>query len=121
MEEYMSRTKIISSAKIYRKCAIAGVQEPLEHVKLVAPQAADELLNIIGVDASFTLFEFDGGVSISARSMGAINVQVIMEQLGGGGHQTMAATQMKGISFEDARGKLLGVIDRFDETRGQRA
>ncbi len=121
MEEYMSRTKIISSAKIYRKCAIAGVQEPLEHVKLVAPQAADELLNIIGVDASFTLFEFDGGVSISARSMGAINVQVIMEQLGGGGHQTMAATQMKGISFEDAREKLLGVIDRFYETRGQRA
>ena len=119
MEEYMSRTKIIASAKIYRKCAIAGVQEPLEHVKLVAPQAADELLNIIGVDASFTLFEFDGGVSISARSMGAINVQVIMEQLGGGGHQTMAATQMKGISFEDAREKLLGVIDRFYETRGQ--
>ena len=118
MEEYRSRTKIISSAQVYRRCAIAGVKEPLEHVKLVAPQAADELLNITGVDASFTLFEFDGGVSISARSMGAVNVQVIMEQLGGGGHQTMAATQIKGISFDDAREKLLRVIDRFYETRG---
>jgi len=117
MEEYQSRTKIISSAQVYRRCAVAGVKEPLEHVKLVAPQAADELLNITGVDASFTIYEFDGGVSISARSMGAINVQVIMEQLGGGGHQTMAATQIKGISFDEAREKLLRVIDRFYETR----
>lgn len=120
MGEYQSRTRIISSAKLYRNCAVAGVKEPLEHVKLVAPQAADELLNITGVDASFTIFEYEGGVSISARSMGAVNVQVIMEQLGGGGHQTMAATQMKGISFEDAREKLLGAIDNFYDTRGKK-
>lgn len=121
MEEYRSRTRIISSAQIYRNCAVAGVKEPLEHVKLVAPQAADELLNITGVDASFTIYEYDGGVSISARSMGAINVQLIMEQLGGGGHQTMAATQMKDISFETAREKLLEAIDRFYEAKNRPA
>lgn len=116
MDEYRSRTRIISSAQVYRNCAIAGVKEPLEHVKLVAPQAADELLNISGVDASFSIYEYDGGVSISARSMGAVNVQVIMEQLGGGGHQTMAATQLKDITFDEAREKLLEAIDRYYTT-----
>ncbi len=120
MEEYRSRTKIISSTQIYRRCAIAGVNEPLEHVKLVAPQAADELLNITDVDASFALYEYDGGVSISARSMGAVNVQVIMERLGGGGHQTMAATQMSGITFDEAYQKLLAAIDEFYQSRGGR-
>ena len=85
-------------------------------MKLVAPQAADELLNISGVDASFSIYEYDGGVSISARSMGAVNVQVIMEQLGGGGHQTMAATQLKDITFDEAREKLLEAIDRYYTT-----
>ena len=120
MEEYRSRTRIISSTQIYRRCAVAGVAEPLEHVKLVAPQAADELLNITDVDASFAIYEYDGGVSISARSMGAVNVQVIMETLGGGGHQTMAATQMSGITFDEAYRKLLAAIDGFYETRGRK-
>lgn len=120
MEEYRSRTRIISSTQIYRRCAVAGVAEPLEHVKLVAPQAADELLNITDVDASFAIYEYEGGVSISARSMGAVNVQVIMEKLGGGGHQTMAATQMSGIGFDEAYKKLLAAIDEFYETRGKK-
>ena len=120
MEEYRSRTRIMSSTQIYRRCAVAGVAEPLDHVKLVAPQAADELLNITDVDASFAIFEYEGGVSISARSMGAVNVQVIMEKLGGGGHQTMAATQMSGITFDEAYKKLLAAIDEFYETRGKK-
>jgi len=120
MEEYRSRTRIISSTQIYRRCAVAGVAEQLEHVKLVAPQAADELLNITDVDASFAIYEYEGGVSISARSMGAVNVQVIMEKLGGGGHQTMAATQMSGIGFDEAYKKLLAAIDEFYETRGKK-
>lgn len=118
MEEYRSRTRIISSTQLYRRCAVAGVAGTLEHVKLVAPQAADELLNITDVDASFALYEYENGVSISARSMGAVNVQIIMEKLGGGGHQTMAATQMSDTTFDEAYQKLLAAIDEFYETRG---
>ena len=81
----------------------------------MAPQAADELLSISGVDASFVLYEYGDTVSMSARSMGKINVQVIMEALGGGGHQTMAATQIPNISLEDARQKLLEAIESYDQ------
>ena len=63
----------------------------------------DELLNISNVDASFVLFEYNNAVNISARSLDNINVQVIMEKLGGGGHQTMAATQLIDVDLERAR------------------
>ena len=64
-------------------------------MRLAAPQAADELLGINGVDASFVLYEEGGIINVSARSMGKFNVQVIMEALGGGGHATMAGAQLK--------------------------
>lgn len=115
MESYQRKARIVSSAEVYRRCAIASVTSALEDIKLLAPQAADELLNISGVDVSFVLYEYDGGVTISARSMGKLNVQVVMEALGGGGHQTMAAVQMKDISMEDARQKLLEAIDDYEE------
>lgn len=113
MESYQHRSRVVSSAEIYHGCALATANFSGEDIKLVAPQAADELLNISGVDASFVMYEYDTGISISARSMGKINVQVIMEALGGGGHQTMAATQMRDISMEDARQKLLEAIDDY--------
>ncbi|MDD2954979.1 MAG: DHHA1 domain-containing protein [Oscillospiraceae bacterium] len=76
-------------------------------------------MSISGVDASFVLYEYDGGVSFSARSMGALNVQIIMEKLGGGGHHTMAGSQIEGINMEDARQKLLEAIDcYYDEKNG---
>ncbi len=111
MEFYQQRARVVSSAEIYHRCAIAPAASMGENIKLIAPQAADELLNISGVDASFVLYEYDDGITISARSMGKLNVQVIMEALGGGGHQTMAATQMPAISMEDARQKLLEAIE----------
>ena len=80
--------------------------------RVSAAQAADEMLGIEGVDASFVIFNTpDGGINISARSLGAMNVQIIMEKLGGGGHQTMAAAQFKDISIHDAKAKLIGAID----------
>ena len=106
---------MVSSAEIYHRCAIATATAMNENIKLVAPQAADELLNISDVDASFVLYEYDDGISISARSMGKMNVQVIMEALGGGGHQTMAATQIPAISMEDARQKLLEAIEDYTQ------
>lgn len=113
MELYQRRARVVSSAEIYHRCALATATLIGEDIKLVAPQAADELLNISDVDASFVIYEYDDGISISARSMGKMNVQVIMEALGGGGHQTMAATQMQGISMEDARQKLLEAIEEY--------
>ena len=84
-----------------------------EDMRIVAPQAADELLSIDGVDGSFVLYENNGEICISARSMGAINVQIIMEMLGGGGHHTMAAAQLKGTEMEKAKQLLLEAIDKY--------
>ena len=66
--------------------------------RVAIAQAANDLLRIQGVDASFVAVQVGNGVNVSARSMGAVNVQVIMESLGGGGHQTMAAAQLKHIT-----------------------
>ena len=82
-------------------------------MRIIASQAADELLNISEVDASFVLFATGNVINISARSLGQINVQVIMEQLGGGGHHTMAAAQMKDVSAEEAEEKLHSAIDTY--------
>lgn len=106
----------MASAEIYRGCAIAS-GEYSEDIKLIAPQAADELLGINDVMASFVMYEYDGGVSFSARSMGLMNVQVVMEALGGGGHMTMAGAQLKEIGMEAARQKLLQAIDQYFEQR----
>ena len=111
LNAYRSRTEIVGSAEIIENYAIAIAPPDTPEVRLVAPQAADELLNISNVEAAYVLYESGGMVSISARSYGKINVQVIMEALGGGGHQSMAATQLTGISCEDAREQLLKAIE----------
>ena len=91
MESYQERSRLVSAAEVYRSCAISCTSGAnIEGIRVVAPQAADDLLGISGVDASFVLYEQDGAINISARSMGAINVQLILEGMGGGGHQTMA-------------------------------
>ncbi len=116
MESYQERSRLVGSAEIYRGCAIAYSLTATEDIRVVAPQAADDLLGISDVDASFVLFEDDSTVNISGRSMGVINVQVILEYMGGGGHQTMAGAQIKNVPLEDCRQRLLEAIDRyFDE------
>ncbi|MEG0457835.1 MAG: DHHA1 domain-containing protein, partial [Oscillospiraceae bacterium] len=76
-------------------------------------QAADDLLDINGVDASFVIYKKNNFTCISSRSMGRVNVQVIMESLGGGGHQTMAGTQIEDIDVVIARQKLVSEIDNY--------
>ena len=106
------RSQLVSSAEIYRRCAVALDENGGGDFRVSAAQAADEMLEIEGVDASFVIFNTpDGGINISARSLGAMNVQIIMEKLGGGGHQTMAAAQFKDITIHDAKAKLVGAID----------
>ena len=110
IENYKIRSEIVSSAEIVGCHAIAIAPENIPEIRLVAPQAADELLSISNVDAAFVIYPVKDSVSISARSLGAVNVQVIMELLGGGGHQTMAATQIPNITPEQAKSKLLDVL-----------
>ena len=111
MEDYKIKSDIIASAQKYKNCAVAVCSENIDGIRVVAAQAADELLNIRGVDASFVAFKTGESINISARSFGDINVQLIMEKLGGGGHQTMAAAQFENEDFESVTEKLLNAID----------
>ncbi len=110
---FRSRNAIIDEAETYRQCALSVAPEGIENVRLVTSQAADEMLNIEGVKASFVLYENAGGVNISARSYGEMNVQLVMEALGGGGHQTMSACQIADIDMDNALIKLKGAIDEY--------
>jgi len=112
IESYKNKYQLISNAKIYKECAIVLVQENVSDVRLLAAKAADELLLIKGVNASFVMYRTpEGTVNISARSFGKRNVQIIMEKMGGGGHHTMAAAQLKESSFEAAVTRLIEAID----------
>lgn len=107
------RNRVISNAESYKSCAVSVADFKTNDIRIVTAQAADELLNITGIKASFVMFESNDTVSISARSLGEMNVQVIMEALGGGGHQTMAACQLKGYTIPAAKNALCKAIDDF--------
>ncbi len=111
MEAYQKKTRIVASAELYRGCAIAQATEKGEDMRVIAPQAADELLTINPVEASFVLYPISGGIGISGRSLGGMNVQALLEKLGGGGHQTMAAAQLAGVNLSEARSRLIAAID----------
>lgn len=113
MESLKLRNEVIASAQNYRSCAIAFADINSEDIRTITSQAADELLNIDGISASFAMFENEGTVNVSARSLGEVNVQVIMETLGGGGHLTMAAAQLRGCDRETATTKLYAAIDEY--------
>lgn len=108
---YSMRAQIVSHAELYRKNAISVVKMPSQDARVLAAQAADELLSIQGVEASFVIYAAEPGAAISARSMGNVNVQVIMEQLGGGGHQTMAAAQLPRCTIQEAKEQLLLILE----------
>ena len=117
MELFKHRNMVVDSAFNYRGCAISVADMNIEDIRLITSQAADELLNIDGVKASFVLFELDGVINISTRSFGEMNVQVIMEKFGGGGHHTMAAAQIDGGDIDDIVDMLKEEIDKYlDET-----
>lgn len=111
VETYKNKVDIVCRSNIYKNCAFSVAEQKGSEIRLAAAQAADEMLSLQGVDASFVLFEDGEKINISARSYGRINVQIIMEKLGGGGHQTMAAAQLYGITMELAYQKLMSVID----------
>ena len=80
---------------------------------VVGAQAANELLNIIGIKASFVLTEYHEQIYVSARSIDEVNVQIIMEKMGGGGHLNTAGCQLEGVSIPEAIGILKGTLDKM--------
>jgi len=113
MESYRKRTALVANAEIYKNCAVAASDIQFDDIKIVAPQSADELMGIEGVDASFVIYKYDNVVNVSARSLGELNVQVIMESLGGGGHLTMAAAQFPDADTADILEKVKQAIDSY--------
>ena len=111
IEAYKEKSFLISHAEIISKCAVVCCEKETDNIRITAPQAADELLGIQNVDASFVIYRTGTTINISARSLGAMNVQVIMEKLGGGGHQTMAAAQLKDTTAEAAKAALIEAIN----------
>ena len=112
MNHTVARYKILQSAELYRNIAVAAPEEPQD--RIVAAQAADELLNISGVDASIVIApDGAGGVFASARSIGELNMQILMEKLGGGGNRSAAAVQFADMELQDAVRKIYAAIDEY--------
>ena len=114
LDAMVTRYAIMRQAEIYHgDIAIVAADEAYDRV--TAAKAADELLTIRGIRASFVMYRKDDGVYMSARSLGEVNVQVILEALGGGGNSTTAGGQAKGITVAEAKTKLLEAIDKYFE------
>ena len=112
MDTALARYKLIQSANLYRGVAIMISEEPQE--RIVAAQAADEMLNITGVEASIVASpDGDGGVHVSARSIGTMNVQILMEKLGGGGNRSAAAARFEKTTPAQAEEKIRAAIDDY--------
>jgi len=113
MENTVAKYKILQNVRRYRdSIAVAAVDEPQS--RIVAAQAADELLNIIGIQASLVIYPTEkGDVFVSARSIGDVNVQVLLEELGGGGNKSAAGLQLENTSFRDGVNKVFAAIDKY--------
>lgn len=114
LDIYKAKAEIVANAELYLgNMAISVCNTQVDNPILLAAQAADELLYINNVEASFVLCDNGTNIYVSARSLEHINVQVIMERLGGGGHQSVSAVQLKNISIADAIDMLKNAIDEY--------
>ena len=115
--EYKARADAVSQAEIYKQSFAISIcsAEDLPSPTVIGAQAANELLNIKGIKASFVLTDYQGKIYVSARSIDEVNVQIIMERMGGGGHMNIAACQMEGVGIIEAIGALKQTIDSMLE------
>ena len=115
--DYKAKADAVSQAEIYRQAFAISVctGEDVQSPTVVGAQAANELLNIRGIKASFVLTEYQGKIYVSARSIDEVNVQIIMERLGGGGHMSIAGCQLEGVGMAEAIGNLKSTIDTMLE------
>jgi c-di-AMP phosphodiesterase-like protein len=119
LDGYILKAEIVRNTEIWLEhIALATAEPNLKYSQLLIAQVADTLLNMTDIMASFVIAERpDGRIGISARSLGQMNVQVVMERLGGGGHLTNAATQLDG-TIEEAKLKLKSVLQQMQEEEG---
>ena len=117
VNEYKAKADAVSQAEIYKNMYAISIMtsEDIQSPTIVGAEAANELLNIKGIKASFILTEYQGLIYVSARSIDEVNVQIIMERLGGGGHMNAAGCQMEGVSLTEAMVKIKTTIDTMLE------
>ena len=114
VEDFKTKAEIISNTRIIdNRICISYSKTQFENINVVIAQAADELLTVKKIEASFVLGEKDGTIFISARSLGKINVHVLMEKLGGGGHMDIAGAQLEGVSIKEAYIKVHEIIEEY--------
>lgn len=115
VEDYRAKAEVVSKATIYKDVFAISIGEAGEahNPTIVGAQAANELLNITGIKASFVLTEYNQTIYISARSIDEMNVQIIMEKMGGGGHLNVAAAQLKDVTLEEATEQLKNTLDEM--------
>ncbi len=114
MNTFLARAEVVKAARMYKdSIAISIIPENTKNPALIAAQAADELLNIRGITASFVLSNIEEYIFISGRSLGEINVQIVLEKLCGGGHLTVAGAQLSGISMEEATKIIEKAVDEY--------
>ncbi|MCC8060700.1 MAG: DHH family phosphoesterase [Clostridiales bacterium] len=117
MVEYKAKAAAVAAAEVYREAFLISVcsSEGLHSPTIVCAQAANELLEIRGIKASVVLTDYQNTIYVSARSIDEVNVQVMMELLGGGGHRTIAGAQLQGATIEEAKARVKEVIDQMLE------
>lgn len=115
MAAYKARAEAVRMAEVYKKSFAISVcpGEEVESPTIVGAQAANELLNVIGIKASFVLTEYHGKIYVSARSIDEVNVQLIMERLGGGGHLNIAGAQLVDCTIEQAKRIVRNTLDEM--------
>ena len=117
LPDLRAKAETVHNAEIYRdsfaisECPPDGLETPT----VTGAQAANDLLDIVGIKASIVITEFDGKLFLSARSIDEVNVQVMMEKLGGGGHRTVSGAQLSGVTVEEAKQRIREVIDEMLE------
>lgn len=115
MSMYVKRAKIVANAERYKeKIAISSWDEIEENANIIASQAADELLNISEIKASFVVCRNEENIVVSGRSLGEYNVQVVLEKIGGGGHMTIAGAQFKDKAIHEVLDMLRHAIDEIE-------
>lgn len=120
MASYKARATALQGTQMYKDhIAITQVEPDIEDGFIIAAQTADELLNIKGIIASFVMAQTGNVIAISGRSHGEINVQIIMEKIGGGGHQAVAGVQLEDYTIEEAQEKLKKTINEYFEEGGE--
>ncbi len=112
-EVYQAKSDLVNGAFVYKDVAVSMAENMTRDLYVAVPQAANDLLTLDGVRGSVVAVKFDDVIQISARSLGEINVQVLMEYLGGGGHLTMAGAQLREVSIDQAREKIKESIDNY--------